>query len=147
MRSIRERILKGSRETSVVHSPPGCSEVDPGEDTESASLPRSPRLAVAVAVRSIRERILKAWEGLVVHVRDVVAVRSIRERILKDISSLPRGGYRRVAVRSIRERILKAAPPPPAAGGQGRVAVRSIRERILKERNDVRVGLHHCKLQ
>ena len=37
-----------------------CSEVDPGEDTESDRSPACSRQSSAVAVRSIRERILKA---------------------------------------------------------------------------------------
>ena len=59
-------------------------------------------------MRSIRERILKAEAGPVEVVAGVlVAVRSIRERILKGNHPQWRNGSSSVAVRSIRERILK----------------------------------------
>ena len=59
VRSIRERILKGKMATLRSAPRRCCSEVDPGEDTESRTPGRIRALGAGVAVRSIRERILK----------------------------------------------------------------------------------------
>ena len=59
MRSIRERILKVTGSVGMFAVGFGCSEVDPGEDTESSRRTAVPSASEPVAVRSIRERILK----------------------------------------------------------------------------------------
>ena len=84
-----------------------CSEVDPGEDTERREADLSEADLSKVAVRSIRERILKVPPAGPAPRPGEVAVRSIRERILKDPERSGWRGRNCVAVRSIRERILK----------------------------------------
>ena len=59
MRSIRERILKVADRVGADGDVASCSEVDPGEDTERGADKLPPCLGEKVAVRSIRERILK----------------------------------------------------------------------------------------
>ena len=59
MRSIRERILKDLAGVGDDDRHTGCSEVDPGEDTESRETHPHKTGESSVAVRSIRERILK----------------------------------------------------------------------------------------
>ena len=94
VRSIRERILKDELRASARQIREGCSEVDPGEDTESPERQKRYASHACVAVRSIRERILKVQINALQVGKSQVAVRSIRERILKDDFSERPGAYR-----------------------------------------------------
>ena len=83
VRSIRERILKEPYGLKLALFSLSCSEVDPGEDTESDIYAPDADYIGVVAVRSIRERILKVYRRHLNSRPPAVAVRSIRERILK----------------------------------------------------------------
>ena len=123
--------METGSETCTSYSP-----LDPREDTESRCGFEAEHERGTVTAHSIRERILKAAEGLTgTSAGQRVTAHSIRERILKVPKSAV-GSTQTciVTAHSIRERILKVAPCSAARRLASAVTAHSIRERILKDR-------------
>ncbi len=88
--SIRSRILKATRPTTICSTRIGFTHVDPFEDTERIERDLHRAIAIVVSPTSIRSRILKAPTRHPNYQTSRVSPTSIRSRILKVSTLQPR---------------------------------------------------------